>query len=193
VRIANTIASSVSVTPRSRRTQEAALESAAALAADGVVSLATARRAFQLTRGPRKFTVAQVKAALTKSCGLVYLTAKVLKTNADTVNGYLNKYPSLRAYQEQCAGLVNDEAELALFKQARRGAPWAVMYLLKHKARERGYADRTEHLSEQKVTVDVTYAPDALQAQAPPQARIAEPLPPPPVDVVEADAVVFPE
>jgi hypothetical protein len=106
--------------------------------------------------------VAQVKAALTRTNGLVFLTAKLLGTTNAVVEGYLAKFPTLRAHQEQCAGLVNDEAELALFKEARKGAPWAVMFLLKHKARARGYVDRTEHQIDQELTVRVEYATEPV-------------------------------
>ena len=47
---------------------------------------------------------------------------------------------------------------MALFKEARKGAPWAVMFLLKHKARERGYVERTEHQEDREVRVRVEYA-----------------------------------
>ena len=102
--------------------------------------------------------MAQVRAALTRCNGLVFLTAKLLHTTTATVEGYLRQYPTLLAHQQQCAGLVNDEAELALFKEARKGAPWAVMFLLKHKARERGYVERTEHQEDREVRVRVEYA-----------------------------------
>ena len=40
--------------------------------------------------------------------------------------------------------MLLDEVEFALFQEARKGAPWAVMFLLKYKARDRGYLDRYE-------------------------------------------------
>lgn len=109
--------------------------------------------------------MAQVKAALTRCNGLVYLTAKLLGTSTAAVEGYLSRFPTLLAHQQQCAGLVNDEAELALFKEARKGAPWAVMFLLKHKARERGYVERTEHHSseDREVRVRVEYATEPVR------------------------------
>jgi len=125
--------------------------------------------------------VAQVKAALTRCNGLVFLTAKLLHTSTATVEGYLSRFPTLLAHQQQCAGLVNDEAELALFKEARKGAPWAVMFLLKHKARERGYVERTEHHSseDREVRVRVEYATEPTRAL--PAAVVTE--------TIEAEAV----
>ena len=139
------------------------MEAAKELAAGGPIDLATARRAFGLTRSRRKHTLPQVKAALTRCNGLVFLTARLLGTTNAAVEGYLAKFPTLRAHQQQCAGLVNDEAELALFKEARKGAPWAVMFLLKHKARERGYVERTEHQEDREVRVRVEYATEPIR------------------------------
>ena len=74
--------------------------------------------------------------------------------------------------------------EWALITAAKKGAPWAVQWYLKHQARERGYQEQQAAPQEQVLKVEVSYSDDVLRPMA---ARLTQALPPP--DVVEAESV----
>ena len=77
----------------------------------------------------------------------------------------LEKDASTLAQAEGGFGLCLDQAELALYEEARKGTPWAVMYLLEHQARSRGYGPPRAQLADQEVRVLVTYASERVEAE----------------------------
>ncbi len=135
--------------------------------------------------GHRRFTRGEVERALTYSGGLIGIAAKRLKTSRRTLERYLVRYPSLKAHQLQCRELTKDEAEWALIGAAKKGAPWAVQWILKYLGRDRGYVDQPVAHADQKVVVEVTYSDEVLRPMA---ARLTEALPSP--DVVEAEVTL---
>jgi hypothetical protein len=93
---------------------------------------------------PIKYTDAQIKSALLKCKGLVYLAAKMIGCDQDTVHRRAKKNPKLRKIIEQERGEFIDTAELALLSAVTRGESWAVCFTLKTQGRIRGYVERSE-------------------------------------------------
>lgn len=79
--------------------------------------------------------------------------------------------------------------EWALITAAKKGAPWAVQWYLKHQARERGYQEQQAAPQEQVLKVEVSYSDDVLRPMA---ARLTEALPLPPTpEVIDAESSEF--
>jgi hypothetical protein len=91
-----------------------------------------------------RYTAAQVCAALTASKGLVYLAAKRLKCDPDTVNNYCKRYPSVQAARDAQRGEMVDLAEQKLFESIKKGEAWGISLCLKTLGRDRGYVERQE-------------------------------------------------
>ena len=92
----------------------------------------------------QKFTQAQVIAALRETKGMVYLAAKRLGCEAQTIYNYRDRYPAVRAEMEQQDGEVDDAAEMVLYKAIMAGEPWAVQFRLRTKGKGRGYVERVQ-------------------------------------------------
>jgi len=92
----------------------------------------------------QKFTAEQMVAALTETRGMVYHAANRLRCSAQTVYNYVKRYATVRQAKEQAEGMMLDNAELALNSAILGGQPWAVMFALKTKGKQRGYVERQE-------------------------------------------------
>ena len=92
----------------------------------------------------QRYTQKQVIDALRETKGMVYLAAKRLGCEAQTVYNYRDRYPAVRAEMEQQDGEVDDAAEMVLFKAIMAGEPWAVQFRLRTKGKGRGYVERTQ-------------------------------------------------
>lgn len=91
-----------------------------------------------------RYTVAQVITALTNAKGTVYLAAKQLRCDPDTVQRYCKRYPSVAAAKEAARGELIDRAEVRLWEAVDRGDAWAVAFCLRTIGRHRGYVERQE-------------------------------------------------
>ena len=58
---------------------------------------------------------------------MVYLAAKRLGCEAQTIYNYRDRYPAVRAEMEQQDGEVDDAAEMKLYQAIIAGEPWAVL------------------------------------------------------------------
>jgi len=92
----------------------------------------------------QKFTAEQMVAALIETRGMVYHAANRLGCSAQTVYNYVKRYATVRRAKEQAEGMMLDNAELALNSAILGGQPWAVMFVLKTKGKQRGYVERQE-------------------------------------------------
>jgi hypothetical protein len=92
----------------------------------------------------QRYSQEKVIDALKKTKGMVYLAAKELGCEAQTVYNYRDRYPAVRAEMEQQDGEVDDAAEMVLYRAIMAGEPWAVQFRLKTKGKGRGYSERTE-------------------------------------------------
>jgi hypothetical protein len=85
-----------------------------------------------------------VIAALRETKGMVYLAAKRLGCEAQTIYNYRDRYPAVRAEMEQQDGEVDDAAEMKLYQAIIAGEPWAVQFRLRTKGKGRGYVERVQ-------------------------------------------------
>jgi hypothetical protein len=94
--------------------------------------------------GKPKYTVAQMSDALVQTKGMVYLAAKQLGCNVNTVLRYCARHPALEAVKQAARGEFLDECELRLWKAVQRDEAWAISFALKTVGRSRGYAERLD-------------------------------------------------
>lgn len=94
--------------------------------------------------GKQRYTAAQVIAALLDTKGLVFLAARQLGCDADTVRNYMKRYPSVRAAAVQQRGEMVDLAESKLWQAIEDGEAWAITLCLKTLGKDRGYVERHE-------------------------------------------------
>jgi len=92
----------------------------------------------------QRFTQQQVIDALKETKGMVYLAAKRLGCEAQTIYNYRDRYAAVRAEMEQQDGEVDDAAEMKLYQAIIAGEPWAVQFRLRTKGKGRGYVERTQ-------------------------------------------------
>ena len=93
----------------------------------------------------QRYTQAQVIAALRETKGMVYLAAKRLGCEAQTIYNYRDRYPAVRSEMEQQDGEVDDAAEMKLYQAIIAGEPWAVQFRLRTKGKGRGYVERVQN------------------------------------------------
>lgn len=89
-----------------------------------------------------KLTQDQVIEALTRTKGMVFLAAKQLGCTYTTVYNYIRRYPAVAAAKELSEGQILDTAEIKLFEAVLNGEAWALSFVLKTKAKLRGYTER---------------------------------------------------
>ena len=92
----------------------------------------------------QKYTQKEIIDALRETKGMVYLAAKRLGCEAQTIYNYRDRYPAVRAEMEQQDGEVDDAAEMVLYKAIMAGEPWAVQFRLRTKGKGRGYVERVQ-------------------------------------------------
>jgi len=92
-----------------------------------------------------RFTAAQVVQALKNTQGQVYLAAEQLGCVVQTIYNYAERFPVVRETIQFLKGRRIDGVELSLYNAALAGQPWAVCFLLKTQAKDRGYIERFEH------------------------------------------------
>jgi hypothetical protein len=85
-----------------------------------------------------------VIAALRETKGMVYLAAKRLGCDPDTVKNYCKRYPTVQAAKDAERGEMVDTAELKLWASIQNGEAWGISLALKTIGKDRGYVERTE-------------------------------------------------
>jgi hypothetical protein len=95
---------------------------------------------------PEKYTPAQVIHAVEQNKGFLYLAAKSLGCHHSTLLDYRERYPEVAAAFDVQRGEMIDTAELSLYNAVLKGEAWAVCFLLKTQAKDRGYTEKHEHL-----------------------------------------------
>ena len=118
-----------------------------------------------------KFTATQMCEALTATKGMVYLAAKRLGCDHNTVLRYCQRYPSVEAAKQAARGELLDEAELRLVAAIRRDEPWAISFYLKTVGRTRGYGERLDlnvsiQAAAAKVAAEFGLTAEAVLAEA---------------------------
>jgi len=94
--------------------------------------------------GKQRYTVEEVSAALKACNGLLFLAAEKLGCDSRTVINYLKRYARLRQEVAERRGRRVDIGEAALDQAVLAGEAWAVQFLLRTQAKDRGYVERSE-------------------------------------------------
>ena len=92
----------------------------------------------------QRFTAGQVIEALQATHGIVYLAAKQLRCDPDTIMNYCKRYPTVEQAKHDARGALLDMAEAKLFLAVQRDEAWAITFCLKTIGRSRGYAERLD-------------------------------------------------
>jgi hypothetical protein len=92
----------------------------------------------------RKYTQEQIIAALEESHGLIAPAARALGCSRDTIRSYIEEYPEVARAKEDMREVVKDIGENGLIAAAKRGEPWAICFLLKCLAKDRGFVEKAE-------------------------------------------------
>lgn len=82
--------------------------------------------------------------ALKKTKGMVYIAAKTLGCDPDTILNRARKEPAIAAELKAQRGEVVDTAELKLLQAINDGQPWAIALMLKTQGKDRGYTEKSE-------------------------------------------------
>jgi len=101
----------------------------------------------------RRYTDQQILNAIERSRGLVFLAAQALGCDPATIHHRAQKNDKIREAIEIERGRILDFAEAKLLEAVRDGAAWAICFLLKTQARSRGYVERQEVTTSQKVAI----------------------------------------
>ena len=91
----------------------------------------------------KRFTAAQVVAAVRQCWGLRYHVARRLGCHVNTVTNYAQRYPAVREAFAAERGLLVDLGERALREAIERGEAWAVRLVLLTLGKDRGYVLKT--------------------------------------------------
>jgi|ERR1700738_1420369 len=93
---------------------------------------------------PRKYSDAQIIAALKAKKGLIFLAAKKLHCTPMTIHVRAAKNPLIRKTIENSREEIVDTAEEKLFESIKDKEAWAIGFALKTIGRNRGYVERSE-------------------------------------------------
>jgi hypothetical protein len=91
-----------------------------------------------------RYTAQQVIEALKATRGMVYLAARLLGCDPDTVMNYCKRFPTVEAAKQDARGELLDVAEAKLWQAVQRGESWAIAFALKTIGRSRGYGERLD-------------------------------------------------
>jgi hypothetical protein len=91
-----------------------------------------------------RYTPEQVAEALRKTKGLLFLAAKHLGCEPETIRNYCKRYPSVQAAREIERGQLIDEAEMKLWQSIKKGEAWGITLCLRTLGKDRGYVERQE-------------------------------------------------
>lgn len=91
-----------------------------------------------------RYTVAQLREALTHARGMCSAAAKVLGCSRRAVQDYIHRHPELAEHLAEARDMQKDLTELSLFRAIDKGESWAVLYYLKTQCRDRGYIEKVD-------------------------------------------------
>lgn len=94
--------------------------------------------------GKEQYTAQQMIDALLATRGMTTLAAKRLGCSWNTVNRYIEKYPTVKAAQIEAQEQSGDMVELKLLERVQAGDTTAIIFALKTRYRDRGYNERLD-------------------------------------------------
>jgi hypothetical protein len=87
---------------------------------------------------------------------MVYLTARRLGCDPDTIMNYCKKYPTVEQAKHDSRGELLDVAEVKLWQAVQAGEHWAITFALRTVGRERGYGEHVAlHLTIERAAARV--------------------------------------
>jgi hypothetical protein len=89
----------------------------------------------------KKYSAREVADAILLGHGLLSEAAKILHTTPDVIAAYLTRYATCREAKLLAKSIMDDAAEMRLFRAVETGDPWAIQFYAKTQMRDRGYAD----------------------------------------------------
>jgi len=92
----------------------------------------------------RRYTNEEILAALKHTKGMVYLAARHLGCNHETISLRAKSCPKVAAEIKMQRGEFVDEAELRLIAAVKRNEPWAINRTLMTLGKDRGYFEKQE-------------------------------------------------
>ncbi len=123
----------------------------------------------------QRYTATEVAEALLKTNGLIFLAARRLKCDPETIYNYCKRYPSVQAVREAMRGQMVDLAESKLLESIKKGEPWGITLCLRTLGKDRGYVEQqklafTDPSGEQpwEPTVGLAILLDAARARLAP-------------------------
>lgn len=90
-----------------------------------------------------RLTLDQVRTALISNRLNMAQCARSLGVSRAALYKWLRKYPELVEYRNELREEIIDECEAQLFKAVRRGARWAIVFVLTRLGRHRGWGPTT--------------------------------------------------
>ena len=96
------------------------------------------------------YTDAEIMAALVKSGGLVYVAARAVGCDPDTIYNRARARPNVAACVKHQRGAFVDLAEQSLRKAVKKCEPWAVALVLKTLGKDRGYCEKDDRPPDDK-------------------------------------------
>ena len=91
-----------------------------------------------------RYTPAEIIAAFRLNHGNVSATARVLECDRSTIQNYVNRYPEVKAAQEEGVEARIDLAEEKLQEAIADREAWAVQLALRGQGAKRGHAEKSE-------------------------------------------------
>ncbi len=91
-----------------------------------------------------KFTNKQIIDAVNSVNGMIYLAARKIGCNPQTIYNRMNKTPAIREAVDNSRGEMVDIAEQKFRIAISNGEPWAIAMALKTIGKSRGYVERQE-------------------------------------------------
>lgn len=93
---------------------------------------------------PNVYTNEQIIAALVECKGLVFLAAKRVGCDPDTIYNRAKRSEAVARAIKNQRGEIIDTGELKLYQAILNGEPWAIALVLKTIGKDRGYSERQE-------------------------------------------------
>lgn len=93
---------------------------------------------------PQRYSNEQIIEALRHTKGMVYLAAKHLGCNHETISLRAKSSPKVAAELKVQRGEFVDNAELRLMNAVNNNEPWAILNTLKTIGKDRGYFEKNE-------------------------------------------------
>ncbi|SRR5581483_2488233 len=93
---------------------------------------------------PSQLTVEKVEGLLRKHHGIYAAVARSCKVTRQAVQQFVEAHPELKEVVADAREVPVDDAEISLFKAAKKGSAWAVRLLLITRGKSRGYVEKAE-------------------------------------------------